>query len=349
MKPLKHIDDLSPYIPPTNDRTQFDGLRLDFNERGSDPLFLKNILTEIGVKDTIHIYPEYGEIEAAIASYCSVAPDQILVCDGSDQGIETIFRTYSEKNDKVIIPEPTFSMFFQIASVACNEVCSPGYNQNMNYPTEEVLSAIDQRTKIVVVVTPNNPTGTSVSRNDIEKIVKKAENALVIIDEAYFEFSDQTVIDLLNQYENIVILRTFSKAFGLAGLRIGYLVSSARNIANMKKVQSPYGVNSVAVKCALEALKNIDEMKIYVDEIKNQAKPFVEDFFTQNKIKFYKSDANFILFEVNNQQDVYQKLKNKGILLRPQSKKAISSCIRLTITTMSEMKQFTKVYKELFL
>jgi histidinol-phosphate aminotransferase len=349
MKPLKHIDSLSPYAPPTNKRTQFDGLRLDFNERGSDPLFVKNILKEIGAKDTVHIYPEYGEIEAAIAKYCSVASEQILVCDGSDQGIETIFRTYSEKNDKVIIPEPTFSMFSQVASVAGNEIYSPGYDKNMNYPTEKVLSAIDQQTKIVVIVTPNNPTGTSVSRNNIEKIAKTAENALVIVDEAYFEFSNQTVIDLLNQHENVVILRTFSKAFGLAGLRIGYMVSSSRNIAVMKKVQSPYGVSTVAVNCALGALKNIDEMKGYVDEVKRQAKPFVEDFFAQNNIKFYKSDANFVLFEVSNQQDVFQKLKNKGILLRPQNKNGISSCIRITVTTMSEMKQFTKAYKELFL
>lgn len=349
MKPLKHISSLSPYKPPTNDRTAFNGLRLDFNERNSDPVFIKKIWDEVALKNLIHIYPEYGRIEAAIAKYCSVKNEQIQVCNGSDQGIETIFRTYSEKGSKVIIPEPTFSMFSQVASVVGNKIYSPSYDKSMDYPVKEVLAAIDEETKVVVIVTPNNPTGTSVSKEDIEKIAENAKNAVVIVDEAYFEFSGETAIDLLDRYENIVILRTFSKAFGLAGLRIGYMVSSAQNISAMKKVQSPYGVNSIAISCALGALNSIDEMKSYVDGVKKQAKPFIEDFLSKNKIKYYKSNANLILFEVDNQQEVYRRLKERGILVRPQSKKEISSCIRLTVTTLSEMKQFARVYEELFL
>ena len=346
---LDHIKKLSPYNPPTEGRTSFEGTRLDFNERSVDPKFLKSVFDELLINNQVHIYPEYGELEAAIAGYCSVKPEQIMLSAGSDQGIETIFRTYTQKGDKVIIPEPTFSMFAQNARVAGSRLFSPSYASDMAYPTNEVLDLIDDDTRLVVIVTPNNPTGTSVSLEDITSIAKKAANAAVIVDEAYFEFSGVTATGLVQACPNLIILRTFSKAFGLAGLRVGYAVADRENIEQMKKVRSPYGVNAVAVAAAKKALEQPEDMQDYVSHVNDVARPYLENFFDNARIKYYKSDANLILFQVKDSQSIYEKLKEAGILTRPQNKPEIKNTIRVTVTDAEEMKEFASAYKRLFL
>jgi len=344
-----HIKEMSAYKPPTVGRSNFSGIRLDFNERNVDPEFLKPVFDKLISSNLIHVYPEYDEVEAAIAKYCSVMPEQIMLSAGSDQAIETIFRTYTRQRDKVIIPEPTFSMFAQNARVAGTDLISPSYARDMSYPTSEVLDLIDSDTQLVVIVTPNNPTGTSVSPGDIEKIAKKAAKAIVIVDEAYFEFSGATAIDLIRQYPNLIILRTFSKAFGLAGLRIGYAVSAQELIERMKKVRSPYGVNAVAVAAAKKALEQPEDMQDYVKHVNEVAKPYLESFFDNEGVKYYKSDANLVLFEVSDSRLAFEKLKKAGFLTRLQTRPEIVNAIRVTVTNLYEMEKFTTAYRRLFL
>lgn len=347
---LRHIQKMQPYKPPLTNRRGYNGLLLDFNESTLPPdakvaEAAKNILDQ-----NMQIYPEYGGLEEMIAEYVGVDPSQIMLTNGSDQAVEVIFKTFSEKDDKLIIPTPSFDMFFQYSGVIGSRIISPGYSgDRLDYPIAEVLENIDEKTKVVVVCNPNNPTGGIVSLSDIKRIAQKAENSIVFVDEAYFEFSKVNAIPLISNYPNVIVTRTFSKAFGLAALRAGYIIADELYISEMLKVRGPYSVNMAAYAAAKAALENKKYALDYADEVMTFAKPLVENFFVKNKIKFYPSSANFILFKPPNPSDVFKKLSEAGILLRPQNKPGIKDTLRLSIGTLKQMEQFCETYGRVIL
>jgi histidinol-phosphate aminotransferase len=323
---LPRIQAMEPYNPPLAGRRAFDGLLLDFNERTTPPF---------------QLYPEYGYLEKRLAKYVGVKPTQIMLTNGSDQGIDLIFRTFTQTDDTVIIPSPTFTMFYQSAQIVGNNILRPLYTkENSSFPLEELLEMINESVKLIVICNPNNPTGTLVSIQDIQKIAQSAPRTIILVDEAYFEFSGVTVAPLTNKYSNIIVTRTFSKAFGLASLRIGYIVAATKYIKELLKVRGPYDINMTAYTTALKAIKNLKNMQQYTNEVMTQAKPMVEDFFTKNNISFYLSAANFLLYQPSLRQEA-KILETNGILVRPKE-----TMLRLTIGTVDQMKQFIKVYKK---
>lgn len=344
----KNIRKIKPYSPPLEGRRNFEGKLLDFNEKTiptSKKVIkaLKNLISD----NQIQLYPEYNSLCGKIAAYSGVRKDQVMITNGSDQGIDLVFRIFTEKGDKVVIPSPSFAMFYQCAQIVGNKVFAPLYNKNGSFPTQKVLQSIKKGVKLVVICNPNNPTGTTVELKNIEKIIRKALkfNTVVYIDEAYFEFCKITAVKLINRYPNLIITRTFSKAFGLASLRIGYVISSQQNISEMLKVRGPYDINMPAVMAAKAALNDLKSLNKYVDEVMNKAKPMVEDFFKKNDIGFYKSRANFLLFKTENPSILAEKLKNSRFLTRPHSGKRIEDTIRVTIGTVSQMKEFINQFK----
>lgn len=343
---LKRIQKMKPYLPPLSGRRTFDGLLLDFNERTQSPS--KNVqkaLNDLINTPTLQVYPEYGQLEEKLAQYVGVDTDQIMLTDGSDRAIDIIFRTFTDAGDLVIIPTPSFAMFYQSAELVGNTIVTPAYDKkNMAFPTDEVLGAINEKTKLIVLCSPNNPTGTSIPLSDIEQIAKTASNSMILVDEAYFEFSKQTAAGLINKYPNIIVTRTFSKAFGLAALRIGYIIAAREYVAELAKVRGPYDVNMLAYTAAEAALDDLRTMQKYVDEVMDISKPQVEKFFTDNNIQYYKSSANLILFKPENPDIVEKILKENGILVRPQNKPGIEGSLRVTIGTVKQMQQFIKVY-----
>jgi len=347
---LQRIQNMEVYNPPLAGRRSFSGVLLDFNERTLSPSSnVQKAIQNLLKTNTLQVYPEYGELEEKLALYAGVDKDQILVTNGSDQGIDLIFRTFTESFDSVVIPSPSFAMFYQSAQIVGNKVLKPLYTkENLSFPVEEVLGMINQSVKLIVVCNPNNPTGTLVSIEDIEKIAQKASNAIVLVDEAYFEFSGITAVSLINKYPNIIVTRTFSKAFGLPSLRVGYVVASKVYIQELLKVHGPYDVNMIAYTAALASINDLKGVQEYVSEVMTQSKPMVEKFFTQNKISFYSSSANFILFKPDNNK-VEQLLKENGILVRPQDKTNIENTLRLSIGTVAQMKQLIKVYQSVVL
>ena len=220
--------------------------------------------------------------------------------------------------------------------------------ENLSFPLEELLGMINESVKLIVICNPNNPTGTPVSIENIEKIVNKAPNAIILVDEAYFEYSNLTAVPLIKKYPNIIVLRTLSKAFGLPSLRVGYIVASSNYINELLKVRGPYDVNMIAYVASIAALDDQKVAKKYADEIMNQAKPMVEEFFTKNGITFYKSAGNFLLYRPIQEQEE-RILKENGILVRPQDKTNIENTLRLTIGTTGQMKRFIKVYQNVIL
>lgn len=336
------------YSPPLEGRRNFEGRLLDFNEKTVPPS--KNVLKklrELIDSDQIQLYPEYDDLCGKIATYSGVKKDQIMITNGSDQGIDLIFRTYTEKGDKVIIPSPSFAMFYQCSRVIGNKLGMPVYNEDGSFPTDKVIKSIKTGVRLVVICNPNNPTGTAVELEDIEEIVKKALrfSAIVYVDEAYFEFCKITAIGLIDKYPNLIITRTFSKAFGLASLRIGYSISSSTNIAEMLKVRGPYDMNMPAVVAAQAVLDDLESLNEYINEVMNKAKPMVEEFFRKNNIEFYPSRANFLLFKMQKSSLLVEKLRSLGFLTRLREGKRIDGTIRVTIGTVNQMKKFINQFK----
>ena len=331
--PRKAVMAMDGYNPPTSDREGY--LRLDFNENtiGCSP---KVIETLKKIKQgNLSVYPEYNGLRKALASYCNVDFEEVIPTNATDESIKTIIETYIEKNkDEIIIPIPTFAMFkfyAQLNEAVIREVL---YNADLSFPTDSVLSAINKNTKIVVLVNPNSPTGTSINDNDIIKIIEKARKngAVVMIDEAYSQFYGKTSVPLIKKYDNLIVTQTFSKAFGLAGLRLGYMISNKNNIKNIQKALSPYSVNGVAVACAFAALKDQKYVKNYVDEV-NESKKIFYKALDSLKIKYFRSDANFILLSLGKNAGYFcKKLKEERILVRDRSMdKLLDGCVRVTL------------------
>lgn len=338
------------YSPPIDGRRKFEGCLLDFNEcTVPQSKKVSQALREMINAKQLQVYPEYGDLAGRIAAYARVAPEEVMITNGSAQGIELIFRTFTEKGDAVVIPSPSFAMFDQCAGVAGNAVLRPLYRaSDLSFPVEEVLEILEgrQKIKLIVICNPNNPTGTLVQVKDVRKILVKAaeKGTMVYVDEAYSEFSGVSVAPLVREFPNLVITRTFSKAFGLAALRIGYVISCRENLAEIKKVRGPYDVNMMACTGARVALEDSDSMQKYADEVMKKAKPMVEDFFRKNAVPFYKSAANFILFNPTNPEEVFKKLKDNGILVRPRKGQQIDGALRVSIGTVSQMKKFIEAY-----
>lgn len=330
------------YKPPLEGRENFDGLRLDFNERLA-PL-ASNITAEIKKFDPqrARLYPTYGTLRTKIANYAGMKDSQIMITNGSDQGMELIFRTYVKSKDKVIIPSPSFAMFYQQALIQGAQIFRPSYKKDGEFPFEEVMSLLTKSPKLLIICNPNNPTGGLLSLKKIIQILNKAPKTIVYIDEAYFEFSGVTVASLIEKYENLVITRTFSKAFGLAALRIGYLLSNPANISEMEKIRGPYDINQLAKIAAEAALDSLSNIRDYCNEVMSKAKPLVERFFRSENIEYFPSFANFIYFKMPGEK-FELKLAQKKILIRPQG----GGYARVTVGTSKQMKLFIKVFKEI--
>ncbi|MFC1616586.1 pyridoxal phosphate-dependent aminotransferase [Candidatus Margulisiibacteriota bacterium] len=331
------------YAPPLGGRKDYDGLLLDFNER-TIPLNPKvtEALVNYFQNEKPNIYPEYEDLTAKIAEYSKVFSDQVMLTNGSDPGIDLVFRCFTGVGDEVIIPTPSFAIFFQCAQVMNNKILTPEYNKNdLSFPTEKIIGLISPKTNLIVLCNPNNPTGTVIPQPEIKEILDKAlENkAIVLVDEAYFEFLQQSAAKFINDYPNLIITRTFSKAFGLAALRIGYLISQKQNIDNMLKVRIPYDINMPAVIAASASLDNISDIENYIAEVMYSAKPKLEDFFQKKGIKYVKSGANYILFQPPI-KDLDKILEEKGFRVRIQNKPLIDGFLRVTIGTAAQTQKF---------
>jgi histidinol-phosphate aminotransferase len=344
--PKKAVQEMEPYDPPLEERRGL--LRLDFNENtvGPSPKVLES-LSKMNDED-LAAYPEYTKFSAKLARYLRTSPSKLMLTNASDEAIKTIFDTYIEKGEEIILPTPTFPMFRIYAEVAEAKIKQILYSKNLSFPTKKVLDAISKKTKIVVLVNPNNPTGTPIDKKDIIKIIEKAKNSLVILDEAYFQYSEETCISLIDKYDNLVIVQTFSKAFGLGGLRLGYIISNEENIKNLKKVNSPYSVNTAALVAASTALNDDEYMKWYLSEVKKGRKLIYEEL-KKLRIKTFPTTGNFLIaYFGKKSKEIQDALKEKGILVRDRSSyPLLDGCLRIGIGTKNQVKQLIDALKEI--
>ncbi|MBW2990030.1 histidinol-phosphate transaminase [Candidatus Woesearchaeota archaeon] len=335
------------YKPPLEGRKGF--LRLDFNENtiGCSPKALAAI-NSIKEED-ISSYPEYGKFKAKLAGSIKVKPEQLMVTNAADEAIMVVMQAYIEKQDQVILPVPTFAMFRFYASLMEAEIKEVLYKKSLEFPCKKVLDSITKKTRMVILCSPNNPTGTIISKDDVIKVIEKADknDAIVLLDEAYYQYSGQECLGLIEKYSNLIIIRTFSKAYGMAGLRLGYAVSNREMIKDLMKVCSPYSANAVSMAAASAAIYDIDYVRWYVEEVK-KAKKIVYGGLKKLGIAAYPSHANFILAKFPNRADeVVKKLKEKKILVRDRSSyPLLKDCIRISIGTVKQAKVFLDALKE---
>lgn len=341
-----HIEAMEAYLPPLEGRNPKDFTLLDFNERTipvSEPI--KQALIDYIQSDELQQYPHYGDINQRIAKYCQVASDQVMITNGSDQGIDLIIRAACSVGEEIIIPQPSFAMYEQVAKVESLNVVRPQYRAGTGYPLAEVLAQIGEKTKAIVISNPNNPCGTLVATEDIMAIAKAAPQAVVLVDECYFEYSRTTFAPYLAEYPNVVITRTFSKTWGLPSLRFGYVLSAAANIQALLNVRGPYDINQMAVVAAAAALDNPQYTERYVDEVMQRAKPLLEQCLTQLGIMYWPSAANYLWMFPPQAEILAETLRQAGILIRPKKDADGRLGLRITVGTVQQTESLIAVLK----
>lgn len=335
-----------PYNPPTAGRKGM--LRLDFNENtiGCSPKVLER-LNAITAED-LAAYPEYSLFGEKLGRYLELDTSQVLPTNGTDEAIKCIIDTYLEKGDEILIPTPTYSMFRIYAEIAEAKIRYVLYNQDLTFPIERILKTITDKTRLVVLVNPNNPTGTPIPRKEIIQVIKKTRNGLVLVDEAYCQYQGESCKDLIATYKNLIVIQTFSKVFGLAGIRTGYILSSKENITNLAKVRSPYSINTLGTLLASAALEDKEFVKKYVAEITKSKALLIKELAGMG-LKAYPSSANFILANFDEKYTrIYNALKKENILVRDVSRyPLLKNCLRITLGTLEQTNYFITSLKNI--
>ena len=272
----------------------------------------------------------------------------IFLGNGSDEAIDLLFRIFCEPGkDNVIIFPPTYGMYEVAAETNDIKVKKVPLTKDFQLDLDAIETAIDPFTKLIFICSPNNPTGNSISRADIEVVLNNFDG-LVIIDEAYINYAKQkTFITELTEYPNLVILQTLSKAWGLAGLRMGMAFAGEPIINYLNKVKYPYNINTASQQIALEALDNIITVNDWIQVTVEERELLKEELLKLPITKtVYPSDANFILVKMENARNVYEYLSGKGIIVRDRSKVILcDDCLRITVGTPGENKQLVDTFK----
>jgi histidinol-phosphate aminotransferase len=290
------------------------------------------------------------DLKDAISKIKGVPIENTFLGNGSDEPIDLLYRAFCNPGvDNVIILPPTYGMYEVSANINDVEIRKVNLLPNFQLDLEKIAETIDKNTKIIFICSPNNPTGNSINREDIETILANFKG-IVVIDEAYINYARQkTFIQELTEYGNLVVLQTFSKAWGLAALRLGMAFSSTKIIDVLNRIKPPYNINQATQDLAFEALKNVAQVNDWIKKSvaeRNRLSTELENLSLVKKV--YPSDANFILFEVDEPVKVYDILVEDGIIVRDRSKVTLcEGCLRITVGTEQENEKVLSVLKNI--
>jgi histidinol-phosphate aminotransferase len=338
------VRNLPAYHPPLSGR---DGLRLDFNENtvGCSPRVVAR-LREIGAEE-IARYPERGPVEALVAAYLGIGPNELLLTNGVDEAIHLLCETFLQPGDEALIAVPTFAMYEISAAATGARVVTVPAEAGFRFPTAGLLSRVTPRTRLIAIANPNNPTGSVAESSSLLEIADRVPEAAILVDEAYFEFYGKTLLGQSRHVPNLFVARTFSKAYGLAGLRVGALAGHADHIQMVNKVSSPYNVNGVALACLPTALADLDYIREYVAEVR-QARDELQHEFSEWGIRYWPSQANFVLAHLGSlNTGLIQSLRARGILVRDRSRDhGCEGCARITVGTTEQTARLLQALRE---
>ncbi len=294
--------------------------------------------------------PQQKSVKKILSKINRIPENQILLGNGSDEVLDLLFRAFCEPNQHNIITlPPTYGMYGVLANLNAIENREIVLTEDFQPDVKKIIEATDAYTKIIFLCSPNNPTGNSFSDESIVTLLKNF-NGLVVIDEAYIDFSEkESWLEELSDYPNLVITQTLSKAYGMAGIRLGIIYGSATLIAILNKIKPPYNINLLTQSKALERLHEIDLVKKEISYIKESKEFLLKELLQINFIKkIYESDANFILIKVDNAEQRYNQLIHEGIVVRNRSNQPLcDNCIRITIGTLEENNQLINTLKKI--
>ncbi|WP_297973285.1 histidinol-phosphate transaminase [uncultured Bacteroides sp.] len=283
--------------------------------------------------------PMQWELKAELSKIKKVAPENIFLGNGSDEAIDLVFRAFCEPGrDNVVAIDPTYGMYQVCADVNDVEYRKVLLDEHFQFSADKLLAAADERTKLIFLCSPNNPTGNDLLRGEIEKVLN-AFAGLVILDEAYNDFSDApSFLQQLEQYPNLIVLQTFSKAWGCAAIRLGMAFASTDIISILSKIKYPYNVNQLTQKQAMEMLHKYYEIERWVKNLKEERDELVGRFSELPlTIKVFPSDANFFLARVTDAVRIYNYLVGEGIIVRNRHTVSLcGNCLRVTVGTRVE-------------
>jgi len=336
-QPTPEVARLKPYSVPAAGRRGF--LRLDFNENvlGPSPRVLER-LGSLGTED-IALYPDETEARVAVAERFGIGPDlDLILTSGVDEGIRLVCDCFVRPGERVVLLEPGYAMYRFYATLAGAVVAEAVYDEDLLFPLAALRLALQQPARLLILGDPHNPTGTPVPAGLVEELAAGHPDMVILVDEAYAEFGGQTAIDLLPRYPNVVVARTFSKAYGLAGLRAGVLLGDRDTLSFLARMRSPYAVNTLALVALTAALQDADYVTRYVEAIR-QGRDDLAAGLERLGIKVHPSAANFLIARFGAiAPAVLLGLRRRGILVRDRSDHpALRGTLRIGIGMRDQM------------
>lgn len=338
----ENIRDLKPYRSARDD---FDsGILLDANENSFGAPFADDL------ELNRYPMPYQNELRDKIAAFRGVDTENVFVGVGSDEAIDLLFRIFCKPGkDRVIINPPTYGMYkvsAAINDVAVDEVL---LTENFQLQPDKILEAVQPETKMIFICSPNNPTANNLDIDDIMQVLNEFEG-IVVIDEAYVDFSTQaSLVGNLTDYNNLVVLQTMSKSFGLAGIRLGIALADAEIISYFLKVKAPYNINKLTAQKANQAFSNLDNLQKNINAVLEERERVISKLITFPQVKrVYPTDANFVLFRIDDAMEVYKKLADEGVIIRYRGNEPhCEDCLRLTVGTSVENDRFFAALKNI--
>jgi len=316
VRPRKAVLEMPEYHPPLAGR---EALRLDFNENtlAPSPRVLERLrqITAEGLTK----YPEREPVERLVAKHFGLQPEQVLLTNGVDEGIHLMCSAFLDEGDEALIAPPTFFMYDVNVSLMTRGLVKVQSDETLEFPFERFMAAITEKTKLIMVATPNNPTGAPVSREHLLAIAKTAPHAVLMVDEAYYHFHGESVMQDVADVPNLVVARTFSKAYGLANLRAGMLAGNSELLRYVRKVSSPYNVNGVALDCLSVAIEDEAYLAWYVEQVRVGRERMMGGL-AELGVPFFPSEANFVLMKIGpKHKELVAAMRRHGVLLRDRS------------------------------
>lgn len=336
LKARETVLNLKEYHPPLAGRS---GLRLDFNENtsGCSPRVLARM--RAFNMEELAKYPEREPVERLVAQAFDLQSNQTLLTNGVDEAIHLLCGTYLEAGDEVLLSVPTYSMYEIYAEAARAKMILVPAGEDLQFPAAALAERIGPRTRMIIVANPNNPTGAVVDQATLLKLAEAAPHAALLVDEAYFEFYGRTMMPQVEAVPNLFVARTFSKVFGMAGLRVGILAGGASQMRMVRRVASPYNVNAAALACLPEALADKAYVEAYVAQVRC-GRERLERELRALGIRFWPSEANFILFLIGEKRPEFvEAMRRRGILVRDRNRDpGCAGCVRISLGTEAQNK-----------
>jgi len=335
------VERMRPYHPPLEGRTN--KLRLDFNE---NPIgcsaAVRRALAKLSAA-SISAYPEQETVRRKAARYFGVRPEELLLTNGTDEALSLVVNTFVESGDRVLFVEPTYAMYRFYSELADARIIAPRYDAQMRFPWNDVVAALREGPRVFFLPNPNSPTGNLLSHDELRRILKAATRTMVVIDEAYFEFSGVTVIPWIRRHKNLIVTRTFSKTTGLAGLRLGCIFVNPEMAATMRRAQSPYPVNVAALAAAEAAMRDRAFIARTVGEVQRGRRE-LERGLARLGVKWFPSAGNFLLVYFGERsKKIVAALERRGILLRDRSSDfGGEGYVRITLGTLAQTRRLLR-------